>query len=224
MATDEKPLTFQQPRSVFGTWLGVVLLFAVFGLFVWVVVGAMPRGDNYEEKRATARLVKLKTAQDEANTALGGYGWVDKTKGVARLPIQRAMELSVADLAQKKPAPANPIVVPGAAVPGEAVPGPQTGAPAVPAAAIVAPGAAAPAPSAPKATSIGGQGSENRGQAAGSANPPNAAPGTQPGPNATPAASPPSGASQPQPGTGQPTATPVQAPAGTPLPIPGKSP
>ena len=34
----------------------MVLLFAVFGLFVWVVMGVMPRGDNYEAKaRESAR-------------------------------------------------------------------------------------------------------------------------------------------------------------------------
>ncbi len=38
---------------MFGTWLGVVLLFAVFGLFVWAVMGMMPRGNDYEQKRAT---------------------------------------------------------------------------------------------------------------------------------------------------------------------------
>ena len=38
---------------MFSTWFGVVLLFVVFGLFVWVVIGASPRSDTYEEKRAT---------------------------------------------------------------------------------------------------------------------------------------------------------------------------
>jgi len=35
-----------------------------------------------------------------------------KNKGVARIPIDRAMELTVAELAQKKPAPAGPIATP----------------------------------------------------------------------------------------------------------------
>ena len=204
---------------MFGTWVGVVLLFAIFGLFVWVVIGAMPRGDDYEQKRAAARMEKLKTTREEANTALDKYGWVDKSKGVVRLPIQRAMELTIAELAQKKPAPANPIEL----TPAPA--GMQTTAPVAPPAATVAPSAAAASGAAsPKPTSIHGETSENRGQPAGAANPPNAAPGTQPGPNATPAASPPSGAEQPQPGGGQRSATPVQSPAGTPLPIPGKTP
>lgn len=203
-----------------GTWLGVVLLFAIFGLFVWVVMGAMPRGDDYEQKRAAARVEKLKTTREEAGAALNKYGWVDKAKGAVRVPIQRAMELSVAELAQKKPAPANPIEV------APAQPGLQTTAPVAPTAATVPPSveAAAAADASPKPTSIHGENSENRGQPTGAANPPNAAPGTQPGPDATPAASPPSAASLPGPGAGQRTPEPVQSPAGTPLPVPGKTP
>ena len=198
---------------MFGAWLGVVLLFAIFGFFVWAVMGMMPRGDNYEQKRATARFEKLKTARDEQNAALHGYAWVDKAKGTVRVPVQRAMELTVAELAQKKPAPANPIapdVQPGLQ---QAVP--TTAPPASPAVAT------SPA-TAPKATTAEGKNSENRGQKAAESNPPNAAPGTQPGPAATPAASPPAGAAQPQPGAGKPTATPVQSPPGSPLPVPGK--
>lgn len=97
---------------MFSTWIGVVLLFGVFGLFVWVVIGASPRGDNYEAKRAAAREEKLKTLREEAHKALTTYGWVDKTKGVTRIPIDRAMELTLADLVAKKPAPANPIATP----------------------------------------------------------------------------------------------------------------
>ncbi|MBA3385133.1 MAG: hypothetical protein H0T95_00660 [Chthoniobacterales bacterium] len=220
MAEREEELTFHPPQSVSKTWLGVVLVFLVFALFVWAVIGAMPRGDDYEQKRAAARREKLKTLSEEANTALNKYGWTDKEKSIARVPIQRAMEISLAELAQKQPVPANPI----AAAPPQ--PGPQEAAPVAPVASTVPPSAAAAASAAatPKATSIHGKDSENRGQATGAANPPNAAPGTQPGPNATPAASPPSGASQPQPGEGKPTATPVQSPPGTPLPVPGATP
>jgi len=210
---DETDLSFEQPRSVFGAWLGVLLLFAVFGLFVWAVMGMMPRGDNYEQKRATARFEKLKTVRDEANGALHGYAWVDKAKGTVRVPIQRAMELTVAELAQKKPAPANPIAP-------DVQPGLQQAAPTTASPAPIA--TPTPAATAPKATMTEGKDSENRGQKAAENNPPNAAPGTQPGPGATPAASPPSGAAQPQPAAGKPTATPMQSPAGTPLPVPGK--
>lgn len=218
MANDETPLTFEQPRSVLSTWFGIVLLFAFFALLVWAVMGAMPRGDQYEAKRATARAEKLKTAREEWNGSLHGYAWADKAKGTVRVPIERAMELTLTDLAQKRPAPANPIA------PADiAQPGPQTTAPVAPSPAAVAPPEAQPTAS-PKAIEIEGPHSESRGQPAGAANPPNAQPGTQPGPNATPAASPPAGSDRPQPGAGKPTATPVQSAPGTPIPVPGKKP
>ncbi len=209
----ENDLTFEQPRSHFGTWLGVLLLFGVFALFVWVVIGASPRRDHYEEKRGEARMEKLKTAREEADPQLHTYGWVDKAKGSAHIPIARAMDLEMAELAQKKPAPAGPIDP-------NTKPGLQDGAPvnATPAPAT----RAEPRPTAHPA--IAGKNSEMEGQANGSANPPNAAPGTQPGPSNTPSAGPGSGANQPQPGPGKPTATPMQVPAGTPIPIPGKAP
>jgi hypothetical protein len=44
----------QSPAPV-STWLGVVLLFVLFGVIVLAVVGPAPRGDDYEQKRAKAR-------------------------------------------------------------------------------------------------------------------------------------------------------------------------
>jgi hypothetical protein len=202
---------FQQPHSMFGTWLGVVLLFIVFGLLVWVIFSAIPRGDSYEEKRAKARMEKLEQLHKDATTALTSYGWVDKNKGVARIPIEQAMQLAMADLANKKPAAAYPIATPA------------------PPPAPAGPGGAAPSSSesranpTPKPVSVEGPKSEIRGQPTGAANPASAPPGTQPGASATPAASPPSGAAQPNP-AGSPLPTPVQSPPGTPLPVRGKSP
>ena len=217
MATNEPNISFDQPRSTFGTWLGIVLLFLVFGALAWVVMGAMPRGDNYEEKRSQARLEKLKTAQEEYAKAREGYGWVDKEKGVARIPVSRAMELATAELAQRKPAPANPID-PAA---GEKV-GQQATAPVTPPSAPEAPKPAAD--STPPATAISGPGSEINNQPAAAANPPPAAPGTQPGPNSTPAAGPGSAATQPGQGVGNPGPTPEQKAPGPNLPVPGKDP
>jgi len=68
---------------------------------------------------------KLKTLHEESQKELTTYAWVDKNKGVARIPIDRAMEVTVADLAEKKPAPAGPIAAPAApAAPAGASPAP----------------------------------------------------------------------------------------------------
>jgi hypothetical protein len=134
MADVISPPTPARPVVSFGAWLGVVLLFLLFGIFVLVLVAATPHGNNYEQKRAEARLKKLKDLRNAATQELNSFAWVDKGKGVARIPIDRAMQLTLGDLASKKPEPANPIATPA-----------QAAAPAVsPAAPAVSPAASPP--------------------------------------------------------------------------------
>jgi hypothetical protein len=151
MAETESLRHIAHSRAPFSTWLGVVLLFALFGVIVLAIIGPMPRGSDYEQTRAKKRLENLKMAREDAGKALNTYAWVDKNKGVARIPISRAMELTVAELAQKKPAVAGPIATPQAqatAAPGSPAPGgsPKPGA-AQPAGSPSAP-AASPSPAA----------------------------------------------------------------------------
>jgi hypothetical protein len=211
MAEPESLRQIAHSRAPLSTWLGIVLLFALFGVIVLAVIGPAPRGSDYEETRAKKRAEILKTTRDEAK-ALTTYGWIDKNKGVAHIPIARAMELTVAQLAQQKPTPAGPI-----ATPEPQAPAAPPSAPAASVAPVVAPQASAT----PKATTIGaGPESENRAQPAGAANPTAVQPATQPGPSATPAASsPPSGQA---PVSSSPKVS--QSPPGTPLPSPVKTP
>ena len=155
MADTESLRHIAHSRAPFSTWLGVVLLFALFGVIVLAIIGPMPRGSDYEETRAKKRMENLKTAQEDAEKALNTYAWVDKNKGVVRIPIDRAMELTATDLAQKKPVAAGPIATPPAA---QASPG----------------GAASPAASAPAASKPGGTqaGSPSASGPSGSASPP----------------------------------------------------
>jgi hypothetical protein len=127
---DAEPLRqVAHSRASLSTWFGIVLLFALFGIIVLAVIGPAPRGSDYEETRAKKRLQNLKTTQEEAAKALTTYGWIDKNKGIARVPIERAMELTVAELARQKPAPAGPIATPEPQAP----PAPASPAPASPA-------------------------------------------------------------------------------------------
>src|ERR1700682_5376852 len=114
MADIESIRQVAQARTPLSAWFGVVLLFALFGVMVLAVIGPSPRSDDYEQKRAKAREEKLKTAREEDAKALTSYAWIDKNKGVARIPVARAMELTVAELAQKKPEPAGPVATPEA--------------------------------------------------------------------------------------------------------------
>ena len=200
------PVTSQTPEHApisFRAWLGTVLLFLFFGIFVLVLVAIAPRGNTYEAKRAEAREKKLNDARNAATQELNSYAWVDKGKGIARIPIDRAMELTLHDLASKKPAPANPIETPA-----------PTPAPVASPAPPVSPAPAA-AGGTPKPTSVEGPNSENRNQPAAAGNPPGAIPGTQPGPGATPATSPSPPSGKP---AVSPSATPEQKPPGTPPP------
>jgi hypothetical protein len=160
MADTESARTIAYSRAPFSTWLGIVCLFALFGLIVLAIIGPSPRTSDYEESRAKKRMEKLKALNEESQKELTTYAWVDKSKGIARIPIDRAMQVTVADLTQKKPAPAGPIATPAA----QAAPA-AGGSPAAPAApqgaAVSSPpssGTAQPAqPSAP-AGSPAGQG------------------------------------------------------------------
>src|SRR5215472_7538359 len=148
MADTQSARTIAYSRAPFSTWLGVVCLFVLFGLIVLAVIGPSPRTSDYEETRAKKRMEKLKALHEETQKDLTTYAWIDKNKGVARIPIDRAMELTVAELAQKKPAPAGPIATP----PAQTAPVGTSPAPA----ASPQPGASQPAhPSAPAGTPAG---------------------------------------------------------------------
>jgi hypothetical protein len=157
MADTQSARTIAYSHAPFSTWLGIVFLFILFGLIVLAVIGPSPRSSDYEETRAKKRMEKLNALHEENQKDLTTYAWVDKNKGVARIPIERAMEVTVADLAQKKPAPAGPIATPAtqpapAAPPAGASPAPGahqqpgTAQPSTPAGSPAAQGAVSPAP------------------------------------------------------------------------------
>ena len=148
MADTESLRQIAHSRAPLSTWLGVVLLFALFGVIVLAIIGPMPRGSDYEETRAKKRMEKLKTLRDDAETALNTYAWVDKSKGVVRVPISRAMALTTADLAKQKPAPAGPITTPHAQSPAPATSAAPAASPK-PGAAQTAASPSAQAPSSP---------------------------------------------------------------------------
>ncbi len=186
-------------RAPFSAWFGTILLFCIFGALVLAFIGPSTRKDHYEESRAQKRMENLKTLRESDTKALVGYGWVDKAKGTVHIPIERAMQLTVTELSQKKPSAAYPIATASAA-------------PAAPAA---APSAAASAPPKPTPTPTAPA------QPAAAANPANAPARSQPGANATPQASPAPPSGKP---AVSPSGTPNQKAPGTPLPVAGQTP
>jgi uncharacterized protein (DUF58 family) len=159
MAGTESLSQVAHARAPLSVWFGIVLLFALFGVVVLAIIGPSQRTSDYEETRAKKRVENLKTLREEADKALTTYGWIDKNKGVARIPIERAMELTVAELAKQKPAPAGPIATPepqatagAAASPAAASPAP-VGSPPGGGSPAASPPAQAPASPAPAAQS-----------------------------------------------------------------------
>jgi len=148
MAGTESLRQVAHARASWSVWFGIVLLFALFGVIVLAIIGPAPRGSDYEEARAKKRVENLKTVREEADKALTTYGWIDKNKGVARIPVERAMELTVAELAKQKPAPAGPIATSEAQATASAPPSATSPAPAAspnPSGAQASPQVAAPA-------------------------------------------------------------------------------
>ena len=93
------------PRRLraFFTFLGGLLLLAIFafGILFWVRSAPAP-ADNLKLRRAQGRS-EARTKLDEQYAAqLGTAGWVDKKKGIAHVPIEEAMTMTVAELKAKK--------------------------------------------------------------------------------------------------------------------------
>src|SRR5437762_6412728 len=80
MAVSATPPTPERAPISFGAWLGIVLLFLFFGIFVLVLVSATPHGNTYEAKRAEAREKKLNDARNAATRELTSYAWSTKAR------------------------------------------------------------------------------------------------------------------------------------------------
>jgi len=130
-------MTEQRPKR--GTFAGliIVLLFAVLvALLVWQRQGI----PTVEDVRKQERLKILADLNAENQKILTQYRWIDKAKGVVGIPIDRAMDLVLADLKANKPHAAGPIATPAPA----ATPAPNAPQPAASPAAPAAPQGAKP--------------------------------------------------------------------------------
>src|SRR5580692_3742671 len=96
------------------TGLVMILLFCGFVIFLVSQGQSIP---NVEEVHAQTRLKNLADLNSENQKALMQYRWVDKSKGVVGVPIDRAMELVLAELQSNKPHPAGPVTPPVAPTP-----------------------------------------------------------------------------------------------------------
>jgi hypothetical protein len=100
--------------SLIITGLVMVLLFVGLAIFLVAQRKNIPTVD---EQTAEVRLKNLAELNAENQKILTQYHWVDKNKGVVGIPINRAMDLVVAQLQANRPHAAGPINPPAVAPP-----------------------------------------------------------------------------------------------------------
>ena len=93
---------------------GLVMVLLFVGLAIFLV-GQRKNIPTVDEQTAEVRLKNLAELNAENQKFLTQYHWVDKSKGVVGIPIDRAMDLVVAQLQANKPHAAGPINPPAAA-------------------------------------------------------------------------------------------------------------
>jgi hypothetical protein len=108
--------------SVIITGLVMILLFVGLAIFL---VSQREKIPTVDEQIAEVRLKNLAELNAENQRSLTQYHWIDKNKGVVGIPIDRAMELVVAQLQANKPHAAGPISPPAPASPAPASPAPS---------------------------------------------------------------------------------------------------
>ncbi len=132
-----------------GLWLAAGFLGLASIAFLLRPLGVTP--STITQSAAKVRLEKLSKLRTEQDSAVTTYGWVDKSKGVAHIPIAQAMELVVPQLRSNPPRPAYPIttIQPSAisAAGAPLYPGVPTNEPAPVSPAAKADGGATPVPS-----------------------------------------------------------------------------
>jgi len=90
-----------------GIWLAAGFLGLASLGFLLRPAGVTP--STVLEATAKTRLEKLSKLRDEQEKALNSYGWADKEKGVAHIPLSKAMELVLPKLRANDPHPAYAI-------------------------------------------------------------------------------------------------------------------
>lgn len=109
-------------------WPAVIfslLGFALFaGLILYILNQAGLKPDlALEEQRARERAAALSEARARDAERLSQTAWVDQATGVARIPIDRAMEIEVRAL-RRKPIQPGPLIQPAELAPSNITPPP----------------------------------------------------------------------------------------------------
>ena len=115
------PLSERRHPYLPGLWLAAGFLGLASLALLLRPVGVTP--DTILEKAAMERWERLQKLKTNQLADVTTYGWVDQAKGVARIPVAQAMELTIAKLQAQNPKPAYPItIIAGSAITAAAYP------------------------------------------------------------------------------------------------------
>src|SRR6201987_3734488 len=104
----------ESPKVSTLTVLTILVMLLVFVGLVWIgFLKKEPTPTGTEQTRAE-RLKKLAQLSADNQKPLTTYHWVDKSKGIVGIPINRAMGLVLRDLAANHPHAAGPVDPPAA--------------------------------------------------------------------------------------------------------------
>jgi len=104
----------ESPKVSTLTVLTILVMLLVFVGLVWIVFlqkQAIPTSTAQTREERMKNLAQLNADNQKILTT---YHWVDKAKGIVGIPINRAMELVLKDLAAKHPHAAGPVNPPAA--------------------------------------------------------------------------------------------------------------
>src|SRR5580704_89287 len=110
----EVPQAREKVKISTPTILTTLVMLLVFVGLVWIVFlqkQAIPTGTAQTREERMKNLAQLDADNQKTLTS---YHWVDKSKGIVGIPINRAMELVLKDLAADHPHAAGPVNLPAA--------------------------------------------------------------------------------------------------------------
>ncbi|HZC36680.1 MAG TPA: hypothetical protein VE242_13745 [Chthoniobacterales bacterium] len=103
--------TNHTPKFSVSTVVIILVVLLVFAGMVWFVTYQRQLTASFDHQRRDERLKNLSDLNAENQKVLTSYRWIDKGKGIVGIPIDRAMQLEVADLAATRPHAAGPITL-----------------------------------------------------------------------------------------------------------------
>ena len=113
-------------KAPIGSIFVVLAMLVAFVVITFFLRASRPEAESYDAKRAQARVEIRDTTLAKSRELVGSAAWVDKEKGIARIPVSDAMGLAVSQLSTK-PVAASAVPVPTNSPAGAASPSPAAG-------------------------------------------------------------------------------------------------